>query len=95
MKRGMGSTRRVGAIPPMFGDPRALCRDHDGDLFYPERYDSPEGDAARAICGGCVLKPTCLGWALVNERHGIWASLSPSERAAIGGVHDNHTRVAA
>lgn len=91
MRRGHAATRRVGALPPMFGNPLALCRDHDPDLFYPEQYDSAEADAARAICGGCDLKATCLNWAIVNEPHGIWAGLSPAERNLIS----NDTKVAA
>lgn len=68
----------------MFGDPRALCRKYDGDVFYPDRYDSAEADAARAVCGGCELKAMCLNWALKHEPdHGIWAAHSPTERAAV------------
>lgn len=68
----------------MLGDPRALCRGYDPDLFYPELYDSAEGDAARAVCMGCELRGECLTWALDNEpTFGIWAGLSPVERAAI------------
>lgn len=86
MKRGQGSnTRRFGALPPMFGDPLALCRNYDGDLFYPQQYDSPQADAAKAVCRSCELRSTCLSWAIDNEpNHGIWAGLSPAERARIG-----------
>lgn len=82
MKRGRGTTRRIGALPPMFSNPAAKCRDHDPELFYPDRYDGAEAGAARAVCEPCSLRAMCLTWALSHEpNHGIWAGMSPAERA--------------
>jgi WhiB family redox-sensing transcriptional regulator len=36
---------------------------------------------AKAICGGCSIRQTCLEWALRhNERVGIWGGLASEER---------------
>jgi len=49
--------------------------------FFPE---AGGGHAAVAICLGCPVKAPCLEFALAtNQEHGIWAGLSPSERATV------------
>jgi hypothetical protein len=54
--------------------------------FFPE--DLPDPDLrrvatkiARTLCGECPIKETCFEYALeTNQRHGIWAGTTPSER---------------
>ena len=51
---------------------KAACKDvSDPDIFYPER-GQPDVEA-KAICGQCPVRATCLEWALeTDERFGIW-----------------------
>ena len=51
----------------------AACKNADPDLFFPEQGDA--GDAAKAICATCTVRPECLAWGL-TEDHGIWGGLS-------------------
>ena len=37
----------------------------------------------RVVCSGCVERKNCLEWALHNEKHGIWAGLTPVELSGI------------
>ena len=67
-------TSTVPAVPP--GDRRtdwldhAACRDSDPDLFFPAS-DTSAGwaqvKAAKEVCRRCLVKGTCLSWALDNE----------------------------
>ena len=57
----------------------ALCAQVDPELFFPEMGE--RAPAAKAICGRCVVRVPCLGWALDNrEGYGIWGGLSADER---------------
>ena len=57
----------------------ANCLGVDPDLFFPERGASTR--EAKEICRGCVVRPDCLEFALVNgEKFGIWGGLSERER---------------
>ncbi|MGE5136756.1 MAG: WhiB family transcriptional regulator, partial [Gemmatimonadota bacterium] len=50
--------------------PRAACRDHDPELWFPRNGD---GSKAIAICATCPEKAPCLKWAIEHHaRHGIW-----------------------
>jgi WhiB family transcriptional regulator, redox-sensing transcriptional regulator len=60
----------------------AACRGIDPDLFFPDRGDPTQH--AKAVCGGCAVRPECLEFSLVNsERFGIWGGLSERERRAL------------
>ena len=66
------------ALPKLSGP--ALCREVDsGDLFFPEKGDSPR--AAKRICANCEVRDECLTWAINhNEAWGIWGGLTALER---------------
>ena len=71
-------------------DPRAACRGHDGDYWFPEGYDhnnTPAALEAKRICHTCPLEAACLKYALTMERRmnvqgraGIWGGLDEVER---------------
>src|SRR6476659_5362224 len=71
---------------------RAACRGMDSSLFFhPFNEQMPDRqrriDAAKAICGGCVVVHDCGTHALtVQEPYGIWGGLSESDRARLLGV---------
>lgn len=74
----------IPGVPPFFDDPRAECRKHDGDLFFPIRYGPNSADvaAAKAICRSCKLRDECETWATRTEQpYGVWAGTTPNERA--------------
>ncbi|KAB7761203.1 WhiB family transcriptional regulator [Mycolicibacterium mucogenicum] len=73
---------------------RALCRDHDPDIWFPD----PEGIAGHGaariraereaiaipICEACPVQAECLAWALVNDqRFGVWGGKTEQERETI------------
>ncbi len=55
-------------------------------VFYPDRGDSWGRQAAKDICGACVVQPECLAQAMAQEseypgrRYGIRAGLTNVER---------------
>jgi WhiB family redox-sensing transcriptional regulator len=58
---------------------RGLCRGVEPEVFFPVS----EEDAWRAkeICGGCVVRETCLTFSLQNrERYGVWGGVTEKER---------------
>ena len=58
---------------------QANCLGVDPDLFFPERGASTR--EAKEVCRGCVVRPECLEFALVNsEKFGIWGGMSERER---------------
>jgi len=57
----------------------AACRDMDGDLFFPARGE--DVSAAKAVCRTCVVRPTCLAYALEHDEYwGIWGGTSARQR---------------
>ncbi|MGW3888916.1 WhiB family transcriptional regulator [Micromonospora chokoriensis] len=61
---------------------RALCREVDGELFYPDKGESNR--EAKRVCGRCEVKTECLEYALgADERWGVWGGLSERERRAM------------
>jgi len=67
---------------------QAACRDADPDLFaYDPKTDPPAtAEAAKAVCGGCLVTADCLSFALDTSRAsqdltGIYGGLTPAERA--------------
>lgn len=61
------------------------CEDNP-DIFFPE--DFPERQvrqiataAARSLCRQCPINPDCLKYAIeTNQKFGIWAGTTPSDR---------------
>jgi len=82
----------VNDLPLSFRDwtRQAVCRDADPELFF-----SPAGEkgkarrqreaAAKVVCRACPARAACLAYSLATEtastRHGVWAALTPDERA--------------
>ncbi|MGA4726265.1 WhiB family transcriptional regulator [Micromonospora taraxaci] len=61
---------------------RALCREVDGEVFYPEKGGTV--DPAKRICRNCEVKTECLEYALGrNEEFGVWGGYSERERRAM------------
>lgn len=58
---------------------RALCRQVDPDLFYPEKGQLAR--QAKRICADCPVRQQCLDAALArDERFGVWGGMSTRER---------------
>lgn len=57
----------------------AECRDMDTDIFFPERGEPNK--EAKAACGRCVVRETCLTENL-EMKVGVWGGLSERERRA-------------
>jgi WhiB family transcriptional regulator, redox-sensing transcriptional regulator len=63
-------------------DQRGLCKVYPSVNFFPGRGDAV--DTAKAICGMCEVRETCLEVALRNsEKYGIWGGTSERERRAL------------
>jgi WhiB family redox-sensing transcriptional regulator len=57
----------------------ALCRQRDGDLFFPEQGGS--SGEAKKICMSCDVRADCLSYALTSDiRQGVWGGLSAHQR---------------
>lgn len=62
----------------------SLCKEVDGEIFFPDNYHPANTLAARRICATCDVKLICLKWALDTcEPHGILGGLTPNERKAL------------
>lgn len=60
----------------------ARCRGLDPEVFYPQ--DDDEGEEAKTICALCVVRQSCLEYALAaREKHGVWGGLSERERRRV------------
>jgi len=63
---------------------RAVCRNEDPELFFPVSSIGSVYTAqvarAKAVCGGCPVRPECLSEALVALPHGIAGGLTADER---------------
>lgn len=63
---------------------RASCRNADPEIFFPTAEAGPQLEAevaaARAVCGGCPVRPACLAFARERLPHGIAGGLTPGER---------------
>ncbi len=66
---------------------RAACRAVDPELFQPSVESGPVYDAqvaeAKAVCGGCPVRETCLEFALAMLPHGIAGGLTEIERSQL------------
>lgn len=71
----------------------ALCAQADPDAWFPERGGSHRYATARTICHECPVLARCLDYAMRMEggvtahyRNGMYAGLTPQERARLAGV---------
>lgn len=62
---------------------RALCKDMDTDLFFPERGEGILG--AFMVCQGCSVRMECLESALTSgkDSEGVRGGLTPHERREV------------
>jgi WhiB family transcriptional regulator, redox-sensing transcriptional regulator len=65
---------------------RGACRREDPELFFPvtETHTSAGRQiaAAKAVCGLCLVRVTCLAYALATGQDGVWGGTIGSERRA-------------
>jgi WhiB family transcriptional regulator, redox-sensing transcriptional regulator len=67
---------------------QAACRDHDPELFFPERGHARQGTAAKQVCAACPVQGPCRDLAVRaasgrNDDHGIFGGTKPHERTAL------------
>jgi WhiB family redox-sensing transcriptional regulator len=66
---------------------RAACLSVDPELFFPIGNTGPallQVEDAKAVCRGCEVIETCLGWAVDSgQDSGVWGGLSEDERRAL------------
>lgn len=67
-----------------------LCREVGTDIFYPDRLEDGIdtmsivlAQSAKRICRMCQHKTACAEWAIINEAHGIWGGMTPSDRRRV------------
>ena len=69
----------------------AACRGIDAMIFYPA--SDEEALPAKAICGECPVRETCLEYALHRrEPSGIWGGATEAERRRIIRGRRRHAR---
>ena len=60
----------------------ARCRDVDPEVFFPS--DGPGVQAAQRYCAECLVRESCLEYALENHiQHGVWGGASERARRRI------------
>jgi WhiB family transcriptional regulator, redox-sensing transcriptional regulator len=69
---------------------RGACRQADPELFFPiAGVTGPaarQAEAAKAVCGRCVVRAKCLSYALEATPEGIWGGTTLDERRAARGT---------
>ena len=61
----------------------ALCRQVDGNLWFPKQGASLA--PAKKICAVCPVRLECLDYALTTGQHeGVWGGLSANQREGMG-----------
>lgn len=61
---------------------QAACRGTDVSVFFPEVGNS--NHEAKRVCSTCPVRRPCLE-ASEDQLYGVWAGMSPDERAALSG----------
>ena len=62
---------------------RGACQRADPELFFPVAAKGPalqQAEAAKAVCGRCAVRPSCLAYALETMQDGIWGGTTSDER---------------
>jgi WhiB family redox-sensing transcriptional regulator len=80
------SSRTKEASGPMAQNWRSagLCKGSDPLVFYPPSEDDSLAEEAKTICSMCVVRRTCLEFALTTrEKHGVWGGLTERERRRV------------
>jgi WhiB family transcriptional regulator, redox-sensing transcriptional regulator len=65
---------------------RGACRREDPGLFFPAETDPVPLErisAAKAVCGRCPVRRSCLSHAIMTRQDGIWGGTTEAERRAI------------
>ena len=69
---------------------RGACRDVDPELFFPLTGTggpaARQAEAAKAVCGDCAVRASCLSYALETMPEGIWGGTTEKERRAQRGA---------
>jgi len=77
---------------------RASCTTEDPELFFPIGTTGPavdQADAAKRICGGCVVREECLEFALAtNQDAGVWGGMTEDERRTLKRARQRRRRMA-
>lgn len=83
--------------PPSF-NPDAACNDKPSLWWFALPVEGGSRDPlvaaeaeqmngwAKDVCRSCPILADCLGWAMQNERYGLWGGLNSWERQALGGL---------
>lgn len=67
---------------------RGACQRADPELFFPVAATGPalqQAEAAKAVCGRCAVRASCLAYALETMQDGIWGGTTSAERRARAG----------
>jgi WhiB family redox-sensing transcriptional regulator len=66
---------------------RGACLREDPELFFPAELPGPAPlqriSMAKAVCGRCPVRRSCLAYALRTRQDGIWGGTTTEERRAI------------
>jgi WhiB family transcriptional regulator, redox-sensing transcriptional regulator len=66
---------------------RGACQREDPELFFPLELTRPAPlqrvTAAKAVCGPCPVRRSCLSYALRTGQDGIWGGTTTDERRAM------------
>lgn len=74
---------------------QALCREVDGDLFFPEGQGA-SSNAAKKVCGSCTVIDECLAYALrEGPFDGVWGGLSAHERRELSQSRERRESIRA
>jgi len=88
----LASAGRRPAVPPVTFVARSLswmsrgaCQQADPGLFFPVAVAGPakrQAEAAKAVCGPCDVRASCLSYALEAMPEGVWGGTTTEERRA-------------
>jgi WhiB family redox-sensing transcriptional regulator len=77
---------------------RGACQQAEPELFFPiaavTGTAARQVEAAKAVCGRCVVSPNCLSYALEAMPEGIWGGTTLEERRAARGSSLRRARLA-
>ncbi len=63
---------------------RSACRSEDPELFFPVELAGPalleRISTAKAVCGRCLVRRSCLSYAVRTGQEGIWGGTTTDER---------------
>jgi WhiB family transcriptional regulator, redox-sensing transcriptional regulator len=65
--------------PPDLWQDQGACYGIDPEIFFPTTEE--EAGLALAYCGVCLVRDTCLAWAIrAGERYGVWGGTTEQHR---------------